>query len=81
MRAEGTQEALDVVENLEGRKKGNLEAAEKTNMDFYNFHQILIVFTHSQVSLDETHGHARPVPSMFAGVSNSATPAPPAGSY
>lgn len=49
MRAEGTQEALEVVENLEGRKKGNLEAAEKTNMDFYNFHQILIVFTHRRI--------------------------------
>lgn len=35
------KDALGVVENLEGRRKGRLETAEKTNMDFYSFHQIL----------------------------------------
>ena len=37
----GVKDTLWVVENLEGRRKGSLEVAEKTSMDFYNYYRIL----------------------------------------
>ena len=49
LKAEGMKDALGVVENLEGRRKGHVEAAEKTNIDFYKFHRSWIIFIHRQL--------------------------------